>query len=106
MFNYKFFLSLTVILALQSFACGGPGLSGVFVPREKNRVTSVEFKDGSARFTDSFLGIKQGRMEFTVKGDTVKINDPFTGTLIFKIIDADTLFCEIKGMSGLFVRQK
>jgi len=81
-------------------------VSGTFLPKEKNRIKSIEFKDGNARFTDSLLGIKQGRMEFDVKGDLIKIKHPFSGLLLFKIIDADTLKCEIPGMSGFYTRQK
>ncbi len=93
-----------MILILCS--CGNSDVTGVFVPKEKSRVKSVEFADGSARFTDSFLELKQGRMDFEVKGDLICINDPIVGPMIFRIIDADTLRCEISGMSGLYIRKK
>ncbi len=93
-------------LTMIFFSCGKAELSGTFIPKEKNRVASVEFKDGNARFTDSFLGIKQGCMEFSVKGRLVCIKHPVTGILIFKIIDSDTLMCEMPGMYGFYTRLK
>jgi len=103
----KFISAASVLLMILFFlSCGGSEISGVFIPKGKSRVQSIEFKHGNARFTDSFLEIKQGRMEFDVKGDLVRIKDPIIGYLLFKIIDADTLACEIPGMSGLYVRQK
>jgi hypothetical protein len=92
--------------ALILFSCGNSGVTGVFVPKGKSRIKSVEFADGSARFTDAFLEIKQGRMKVDVKRDIISINDPIIGPMIFRIIDADTLRCEISGMSGLYIRQK
>jgi len=105
---YKTVLSAATafFLTLPILSCGGSEVSGTFIPKEKNRIRSIEFRDGNARVTDSFLGIKQGCMEFDVKGDLIKIKHPFSGSLVFKIIDANTLSCEIPGMSGFYIRQK
>jgi hypothetical protein len=99
-------IALLIFAAQIFFSCGNSAVTGVFVPEEKSRIKSVEFADGSARFTDAFLEIKQGRMEVDVKGDIIRVNDPLIGPMIFRIIDADTLRCEISGMSGLYIRQK
>ena len=104
--NKTILSAVTVFLTLTISACGGSDISGVFIPKEKNRIKSIEFKDGNARLTDSFLELKQGCMEFNVKGDMITINHPFTGSMIFRIIDADTLKCEIHGISGFYIRQK
>ena len=93
-----------MIITLSS--CGNSSITGVFVPKEKSRIKSVEFADGSARFTHAFLEIKQGRMDVDVEGNIIRVNDPLIGPMIFRIIDADTLSCEISGMSGLYIRQK
>jgi len=104
--NNILYVSMVLLTALWFCSCGNSAVTGVFVPKEKSRVKSVEFVDGSARFTDSFLELKQGRMDFEVKGDLICINDPIVGPMIFRILDADTLRCEISGMSGLYIRQK
>jgi hypothetical protein len=105
---YKTVFKIGVLISLifTLSYCGNSPVSGVFVPKGKSRVKSVEFADGSARFTDAFLEIKQGRMEVYVKGNIISVNDPLIGPMMFRIIDADTLSCEISGMSGLYIRQK
>jgi hypothetical protein len=106
--TYKIFVSAAFILLLtiSLSSCGGPDISGVYIPKEKHQIKSIEFKDGNARFTDSILGIKQGRMEFKVSGNMIDIRHPFSGSMIFNIIDSDTLKCDIPGMSGFYIRQK
>jgi len=105
-YKIRIFTTFLSVLAMMLFSCGDPGLSGIFIPKGKSRISAVEFKDGVARFTDSFLGIKQGCMDFKVKEDKVEIKHPFTGSIIFKIVDNDTLKCEIPGMNGFYLRQK
>lgn len=95
-------LSFTLLL----FSCGRAELSGTFIPKGKSRVASIEFKDGNARFTDSFLGIKQGCMEFYINDGLVNIKHPVTGIMVFKIVDADTLLCDVPGMHGVYTRLK
>ena len=98
--------AVLLLMIIIFFSCGGKDISGVFIPKVKTRVKSIEFREGNARFTDSFLEIKQGCMEFDVRGDKIIIKDPFTGPMVFKIIDTDTIKCEIPGLSGLYIRQK
>ncbi len=105
-YKTAFKIAALISLILTLSYCGNSVVAGVFVPKDKSRIKSVEFAHGSARFTDAFLGIKQGRMKVDVKGDIISINDPIIGPMIFRIIDADTLSCKISGMSGLYIRQK
>lgn len=105
-FKDNFCAVLILLIAFISISCGNSKPAGIYVPKEKKRIQAIEFKDGKARFTDSYLGIKQGCMDFQVKGSRLSIIHPFSGEMIFTIIDSDTIMSEIPGMNGLFIRQR
>lgn len=101
----KYVIIFYTAAALGSVSCGKAGVSGVFIPEKKSQIKSVEFKDGRARFTYSFINFTQGFIKCRFSSNRVYIDDPIRGEIPFKVINSDTLECEHPSLAGLYRKE-
>ncbi len=95
-------LTYTLLILFAVSSCGKADVTGIFIPEDKQQIKSIEFRDGKARLSYSFLDFTQGFIECRSGWNRIYLDDPLKGEIAFRIINQDTLECEHPSLAGIY----